>query len=88
LRAAPEGAPTEAYSWSACADLHKGIPPIIELIRHAVASYIKMNSHSGVACPGFCSGSRYTVRAPAFAGMTTWIPHRVGNDMPHFHALL
>jgi len=62
LRAAPEGAPTEGYSWSARADLHKGIPPIIELIGHAVASYMKMNSHSGVACPGFRIESAMTCR--------------------------
>ncbi len=41
---------------------------------------MKMDSHSGLR--------RYPVLVPAFAGMTTWIPDRVRNDMRHFHASL
>jgi len=32
VRSAPEGAPTEADSWSACPDLRKAIPRFIEMI--------------------------------------------------------
>jgi len=41
---------------------------------------MKIDSHSGVG--------RYPVLAPAYAGMTTWIPDRVRNDRRHFHASL
>jgi len=42
--------------------------------------YMKIDGHSGVG--------HYPVLVPAFTGMTTWIPDRVGNDMRHFHASL
>ena len=41
---------------------------------------MKIDSHSGVG--------RYPVFVPTYAGMTSWIPDRVRNDMRHFHASL
>ncbi len=42
--------------------------------------YMKIDSHSGVG--------RYPVLVPAYAGMTSWVPDRVRNDMRHFHVSL